>query len=121
LASALEEAVFATAGLVFIVGFVPRVGRGARASSPLGDVEWDHASRHNCRPCKSLRKCRALDAGGWETLYGHVDCYEVWGLLSERQKAALRYVDALICRQHVSRLTCLMVYGRTSRRLKRSS
>lgn len=45
--------------------------------------------------CKSLREGAALDAGGSEGLYDAIDDYEN-SELSERHKAALRYVDALI-------------------------
>lgn len=53
------------------------------------------ARAHNCRLCKSLREGAALDAGGSEALYDEVDRYED-SELSERHKAALRYVDAMI-------------------------
>jgi alkylhydroperoxidase family enzyme len=46
--------------------------------------------------CKSLRETTALDAGGSETLYGDIEHFEASGLLTDRQKAALRYADALI-------------------------
>jgi alkylhydroperoxidase family enzyme len=54
------------------------------------------AGQHECRLCNSLREGAALDAGGSETLYGDIERYESSALLSDRQKAALRYVDALI-------------------------
>jgi alkylhydroperoxidase family enzyme len=54
------------------------------------------AAQHNCRLCKSLRETTALDAGGSESLYGDIEHFEMSGLLTDRQKAALRYVDALI-------------------------
>jgi alkylhydroperoxidase family enzyme len=46
--------------------------------------------------CKSLRETTALDAGGSETLYDEIERFESSRMLSEPQKAALRYVDALI-------------------------
>ncbi|WP_029117431.1 carboxymuconolactone decarboxylase family protein [Mycobacterium sp. URHB0044] len=54
------------------------------------------AVQHNCRLCKSLREGAALDAGGTESMYADIERYETSALLDERQKAALRYVDALI-------------------------
>lgn len=54
------------------------------------------AVQHNCRLCKSLREGAALDAGGTESMYADIERYETSSLLDERQKAALRYVDALI-------------------------
>ena len=46
--------------------------------------------------CKSRREGTALDAGGSETLYDDIERFEDSTLLTEAQKAALRYVDALI-------------------------
>ena len=54
------------------------------------------AAQHNCRLCKSRREGTALDAGGSETLYDDIERFEDSTLLTEAQKAALRYVDALI-------------------------
>ncbi len=54
------------------------------------------AAQHNCRLCKSLRETTALDAGGSETLYGDIEHFEASVQLTDRQKAALRYVDSLI-------------------------
>ena len=54
------------------------------------------AAAHNCRLCKSLREGTALDAGGNESLYSEIELYESSSLLSDRHKAALRYVDALV-------------------------
>jgi alkylhydroperoxidase family enzyme len=54
------------------------------------------ATQHNCRLCKSLRETTALDAGGSETLYRDIEKFEASARLTERHKAALRYVDALI-------------------------
>jgi alkylhydroperoxidase family enzyme len=77
--------------------FLPAVAR-LRALDPVTSevVRLRGASQHNCRLCKSLREGHALDAGGSETLYGQIEGYEMADLLSERQKAALRYVDSLI-------------------------
>ena len=54
------------------------------------------AAAHNCRLCKSLREGAALDAGGNESMYSEIELYESSSLLSDRHKAALRYVDALV-------------------------
>jgi alkylhydroperoxidase family enzyme len=54
------------------------------------------ATQHNCRLCKSLRETTALDAGGSEPLYDDISVYAESELLTDAQKAALRYVDALI-------------------------
>ena len=54
------------------------------------------ATQHNCRLCKSLRETTALNAGGSETLYGDIERFEASAELTGRQKAALRYADALI-------------------------
>jgi alkylhydroperoxidase family enzyme len=54
------------------------------------------ARQHNCRMCKARREADALDAGGTESLYEHIDIYETSDQLTEPHKAALRYVDALI-------------------------
>ena len=54
------------------------------------------AVAHNCRLCKSLRDSTALDSGGSESLYNDLGHYEDSRLLADGQKAALRYVDALV-------------------------
>jgi alkylhydroperoxidase family enzyme len=54
------------------------------------------ARQHNCRMCKARRQSDALDAGGSETMYEQIDRYGTADLLTDRHKAALRYVDALI-------------------------
>ena len=54
------------------------------------------ASQHNCRLCKPLREGGALDAGGSEDLYAQIDRFETADGLTDRHKAALRHVDALI-------------------------
>lgn len=53
------------------------------------------ARQHRCRLCKSLRALPALRAGAGEELFDQVDRYEE-GDLPERQRAALRFVDALV-------------------------
>lgn len=78
-------------------GFLPTVAR-LRALDPLTAevVRLRGAAQHDCRLCKSLREMTALDAGGSETLYDDIARFETSTLLTDRQKAALRYVDALI-------------------------
>lgn len=78
-------------------GFVPAVAR-LRAVDPVTTelVRLRGAAQHNCRLCKSLRDSSALQAGGSEQLYGEVERYESAEGLTAAQKAALRYVDALI-------------------------
>ena len=78
-------------------GFVPAVAR-LRALDPVTTevVRLRGAVQHNCRLCKSRREVYALDAGGSESLYAEIEDYESAGQLSDRHKAALRYVDALI-------------------------
>ena len=77
--------------------FAPAVAR-LRALDPLTTevVRLRGAAQHNCRLCKSRREGNALDAGGSESLYGDIENFETSERLSNRQKAALRYVDALI-------------------------
>jgi alkylhydroperoxidase family enzyme len=77
--------------------FVPAVAR-LRALDPVTSevVRLRGAAQHNCRLCKSLREGNALDAGGSESLYGDIELFETSEQLSDRHKAALRYVDALI-------------------------
>ena len=84
------------ADVVFNV-FLPSVGR-LRALDPVTSevVRLRGAMAHNCRLCKSLREGHALDAGGSETLYGDVERYETSERLTDPQKTALRYADALI-------------------------
>jgi alkylhydroperoxidase family enzyme len=78
-------------------GFLPAVAR-LRELDPLTAevVRLRGATQHNCRLCKSLRESTALNAGGSETLYGDIEQFEASAQLTDRQKAALRYVDALI-------------------------
>lgn len=76
--------------------FGPAVGR-MRALDPVTTeiVRLRGARVHNCRLCKSLREATALEAGACETLYDQIDRYET-SEMSDRHKAALRYVDAMI-------------------------
>jgi alkylhydroperoxidase family enzyme len=53
------------------------------------------ARAHNCRLCKSLRNVRAANDGADEQLYDEIDHYEA-SSLSERHRAALRVVDAMV-------------------------
>ena len=78
-------------------GFLPAVAR-LRALDPLTTevVRLRGAAAHNCRLCKSRRETTALDAGGSEDLYLEIEQYESAEKLTDAQKAALRYVDALI-------------------------
>lgn len=77
--------------------FAPAVAR-LRGLDPVTTevVRLRGAAQHNCRLCKSRREGNALDAGGSESLYGDIESFETSERLSDRQKAALRYVDALI-------------------------
>lgn len=77
--------------------FVPTVG-ALRALDPITTevVRLRGAVAHDCRLCKSLREGAALDAGGTESMYADIEHYGSSSLLSDRHKAALRYVDALI-------------------------
>jgi alkylhydroperoxidase family enzyme len=78
-------------------GFVPAVARLRTLDAVTTEVvRLRGAVQHNCRLCKSLRDSNALEAGGSESLYTQIERYERSDLLSERHKAALRYVDALI-------------------------
>ena len=78
-------------------GFVPAVAR-LRALDPVTTevVRLRGAAQHNCRLCKSRRETHALDAGGTEDLYSQIEQFESADGLTDAQKAALRYVDALI-------------------------
>lgn len=77
--------------------FLPSVA-GLRALDPVTTevVRLRGAAQHNCRMCKARREVDALDAGGSESLYEQIERYEASDELTDRQKAALRYVDALI-------------------------
>ncbi|WP_125079050.1 carboxymuconolactone decarboxylase family protein [Mycobacterium sp. P7213] len=78
-------------------GFMPAVAR-LRSLDPVTSevVRLRGAAQHNCRLCKSLRETTALNAGGSESLYDDIERFEQSRLLSEAQKVALRYVDALV-------------------------
>lgn len=78
-------------------GLLPAIAR-LRALDPVTSelVRLRGADQHNCRLCKSLRETTALDGGGSETLYDDITGFETSALLTDRQKTALRYVDALI-------------------------
>jgi alkylhydroperoxidase family enzyme len=82
---------------VLFNSFLPAVAR-LRDLDPITTelVRLRGARAHDCRMCKSLREGAALDAGGSETLYDDVDSYESSELISESQKAALRFADAMI-------------------------
>ena len=83
-------------GIVFD-DFLPTVARLRALDALTAEVvRLRGAAQHNCRLCKSLRETTALDAGGTETLYGDIEQFEGSAQLSNRHKAALRYVDALI-------------------------
>ena len=78
-------------------GFLPTVARLRGLDALTSEVvRLRGAAQHNCRLCKSLRETTALDAGGSETLYGDIEHFEASTQLTDRCKAALRYVDALI-------------------------
>lgn len=77
--------------------FLPTVARLRELDALTSEVvRLRGAAQHNCRLCKSLRETTALGAGGSETLYGDIEQFEASAELTERHKAALRYVDALI-------------------------
>jgi alkylhydroperoxidase family enzyme len=77
--------------------FVPAVARARKLDDLTTEVvRLRGAVQHNCRLCQSLREEKALDAGGSETLYSEIQRYETSTLLTDRHKAALAYVDALI-------------------------
>ncbi|MGA8327743.1 MAG: carboxymuconolactone decarboxylase family protein [Mycobacterium sp.] len=77
--------------------FLPTVARLRELDALTAEVvRLRGAAQHNCRLCQSLRETTALDAGGSETIYGDIARFEASAKLTEGQKAALRYVDALI-------------------------
>jgi alkylhydroperoxidase family enzyme len=77
--------------------FLPTVARLRELDALTAEVvRLRGATQHNCRLCKSLRETTALNAGGTETLYGDIERFEESTQLTGRQKAALRYADALI-------------------------
>lgn len=82
---------------VLLGEFVPAVAR-LRKLDPVTTevVRLRGAAAHQCRLCQSLREGRALDAGGSEDLYREIEDFEASTRLTKQQKAALRYVDALV-------------------------
>jgi len=79
-------------------GFLPAVARQTALDPVTAEiVRLRGAGLHQCRLCNSLREAAALEAGGSEDVYGDISAYETSSRLSESHKAALRYVDALIC------------------------
>jgi alkylhydroperoxidase family enzyme len=77
--------------------FLPTVARLRELDALTAEVvRLRGAAQHNCRLCQSLRETTALDAGGSETIYGDIAWFETSAKLTECQKAALRYIDALI-------------------------
>jgi alkylhydroperoxidase family enzyme len=77
--------------------FLPAVGRLRELDALTSEiVRLRGAAQHNCRLCKSRRETTALRAGGSETLYDDIGHFETSARLTDRHKAALRYVDALI-------------------------
>ncbi len=77
--------------------FLPTVARLRELDALTAEVvRLRGATQHNCRLCKSLRETTALDAGGTEALYEDIERFEASSRLTDRHKAALRYVDALI-------------------------
>jgi alkylhydroperoxidase family enzyme len=78
-------------------GFLPAVARQTALDPVTAEiVRLRGAGQHHCRLCNSLREATALEAGGSEGMYGDISSYEASIRLSDAQKAALRYVDALI-------------------------
>lgn len=87
--SAPAEAVFTR--------FLPAVARLRQLDPVTSEViRLRGAAQHHCRLCQSLRECTALDAGGSEALFDEIARFETSTALTEAQKAALAYVDALI-------------------------
>ena len=77
--------------------FVPAVARLRKLDDLTTEVvRLRGAVQHNCRLCQSRREKNAMEAGGSETLYSEIQRYQTSSLLSDRHKAALAYVDALI-------------------------
>jgi alkylhydroperoxidase family enzyme len=78
-------------------GFLPAVARQTALDPVTAEiVRLRGAGQHHCRLCNSLREATALEAGGSENMYDDISSYEASNRLSDAQKAALRYVDALI-------------------------
>lgn len=87
----------ADAGDIVFTRLLPGIAR-LRDLDPVSTevVRLRGAAAHQCRLCRSLRESTALEAGGSETLYDDIADYENSALLSAGQRAALRYVDALV-------------------------
>jgi AhpD family alkylhydroperoxidase len=87
----------ADVGDVLFNQFLPRVAE-LRELDPVTTevVRLRGAAQHNCRMCKARREDDALQAGGTEALYEQIAWYDTSDALTDRHKAALRYVDALI-------------------------
>jgi len=82
---------------VLFNGFLPAVARQTALDPVTAEiVRLRGAGQHQCRLCNSLREANALEAGGSEEIYGDITAFESSQRLTEAQKAALRYVDALI-------------------------
>ena len=78
-------------------GFLPAVARQTALDPVTAEiVRLRGAGQHHCRLCNSLREATALEAGGSENMYDDISSYEASNRLSDAQKSALRYVDALI-------------------------
>jgi len=78
-------------------GFLPAVARQTALDPVTAEiVRLRGAGQHHCRLCNSLREATALEAGGSENMYDDIFSYEASNRLSDAQKSALRYVDALI-------------------------
>ncbi len=78
-------------------GFAPAVAKMDKLDPLTTEVvRLRGASQHNCRLCNSLRNTTALQSGGSESLYSEIESFETSQRLTDRHKAALRYVDALI-------------------------
>ncbi len=54
------------------------------------------ARQHGCALCKSLRNRSALESGGSESAYSHLDDWQHSTAFDERQRAALALTDLLI-------------------------
>jgi alkylhydroperoxidase family enzyme len=83
--------------LALIEGFLPAVAR-LRKLDPVTTeiVRLRGAAQHNCRACQSRRDSTALDQGGSESLYAEIEHYGTSEHISDRHRAALRYVDGMI-------------------------
>lgn len=77
--------------------FITRVA-GLRELDPVTSelVRLRAARQHNCRICKSLRNRSALAAGADESTFDAIDDHASSAALSDRHKAALALVDAMV-------------------------